>query len=156
MSYLSSTQPALMRAGRKADARTQFAVLGYTMGKSKPRVCLVTSRQTGRWILPKGWPVEGATPVEAVAAEAWEEAGLRGRVHPQPVGLFSYQKLLEDVELPVIAVVYAMRVFSAASTYPEAHERKRKWFTPRKAAARLSDPEVAPIVRGFAPGNLRG
>ncbi|WP_368184533.1 NUDIX hydrolase [Aestuariibius sp. HNIBRBA575] len=135
--------------------RTQFAAIAYRIRKDKPEICLITSRGTGRWIVPKGWPMPGITPQDAAATEAWEEAGLEGRVHPQPLGLFSYDKEHEGEQLPVIAVVYAMRVKKAHSTWPESHQRRRKWFTPRKAASKISDPELRHIIRNFDPRHLR-
>ena len=92
---------------------------------------------------------------EAVAREAWEEAGLEGRVLPDPVGLYSYGKRIARNSLPVIAVVYAMEVTKVHATWPEARQRKRKWMSPTKAAGRLSDPELRRIVATFNPPKSR-
>ncbi|KAA9010193.1 NUDIX hydrolase [Histidinibacterium aquaticum] len=152
MSIQSRIQRPLRLSGAaKTDPRTQFAVLPWRISKGKLKVCLVTSRETGRWILPKGWPMGGATPAQAAGNEAWEEAGLKGDIAPQPIGLYSYRKRLGSDELPVIVVVYAMRVTEAAADYPERGQRKRKWMGLKKASERLSDEELAHIVRHFDP-----
>ncbi len=148
-------RPLRLPGARKSDIRTQFAVLAYRVVKDKVQICLVTSRGTGRWIVPKGWPMPGQTPAEAAAMEAWEEAGLKGRVHPQSLGLFSYDKRIDGAALPVIAVVYAMKVKRAHSDWPEAGERRRKWMGLKKAANRLSDPELRHIVQHFDPRTLK-
>lgn len=152
---MSGNRPLDLQGAHKTELRTQFAVLPYRVAKKGPRVCLVSSRGSGRWIVPKGWPMSEATPIEAAAAEAWEEAGLEGPIHPQPVGVFSYRKMLEDNAFPVLAVVYAMKVVVTHKTYPEVHQRSRKWVSPKKASGLLSDPELARIVRDFDPRALR-
>jgi ADP-ribose pyrophosphatase YjhB (NUDIX family) len=38
-------------------------------------VLLVTSRETGRWIIPKGGPIKGFKPAKTAAREAYEDAG---------------------------------------------------------------------------------
>ncbi|MEO1542762.1 MAG: NUDIX domain-containing protein, partial [Pseudomonadota bacterium] len=72
-------QPLTLGSGCKRDVRTQFGALCWRMHKGKLKVALVTSRRSHRWILPKGWPVDGATPAQAAAREAYEEAGLEGK-----------------------------------------------------------------------------
>lgn len=143
--------PIQLPRGQKSLTRTQFAVIAWQRQGKKLKVCLVTSRRTGRWILPKGWPKRAATPQEAVAIEAWEEAGLKGKVHPRPLGVFSYLKRRGKSRLPVIAVLYAMEVTKAHSKWPEKKERRRDWASPKKAAARLSDRQLASMVARFDP-----
>lgn len=156
MSLIRMTQRPLKLSGaQKRDVRAQFAALCYRIRKDKPEICLITSRGTGRWIVPKGWPMPGETPQDAAATEAWEEAGLEGHVHAQALGLFSYAKDHENNNLPVIAIVFAMKVKTVHSEYPEAHQRKRKWFSPKKAASKILDPELRHIIRDFDPRHLR-
>ena len=69
----------------KTTVRTQFAALCYRIKSNKVQVLLVTTRRTGRWILPKGWPIDGLTPQKSAAREAWEEAGVIGRPDAQPL-----------------------------------------------------------------------
>lgn len=153
-----ANQRLKLRRARKTEVRTQFAVLAFrreqTEKKEKIRVCLITSRGTGRWIVPKGWPMRGMSPADAVATEAWEEAGVKGEVLPQTLGLYSYDKRMARNSLPVIAVVYAMEVSKVHKTWPEAGQRKRKWVSPKKAAEKLSDRELARIVANFDPDLL--
>ncbi|ROT99064.1 NUDIX hydrolase [Histidinibacterium lentulum] len=151
--HSSLSRPLRLRAD-KTEARTQFAVLPWRVDKGKLRVCLVTSRGTGRWIIPKGWPMDDMSPAEAAAVEAWEEAGLKGRVSPRPIGIYATRKRFEETEFPVIAILYGMQVAASASSFPERAERKRKWLSPKKAAARLDEPELAHIVRRFDPRSL--
>ena len=150
-----SHQPLKLPRARKTEVRTQFAVLAYRIvtGKSGPKteVCIITSRGTGRWIVPKGWPMAGLSPAEAVALEAYEEAGVSGEVQPDTLGLFSYNKRMARTSLPVIAVIYAMEVTKVHKSWPEAHQRKRRWVSPAKAAKKLSDPELRQVVAGFDP-----
>ncbi|WP_299724510.1 NUDIX hydrolase [uncultured Tateyamaria sp.] len=137
----------------KKDVRTQFAALCYRVKNDKIQVLLVTSRGSGRWIIPKGWPMDGKTPTESAAIEAWEEAGVKGIADPRPLGLFSYSKILDEVEhdLPCVAMVYGLKVKSLARDFPEAGQRTRKWVGRKKAASLVDEPELARILRDFDP-----
>ncbi|MBT8412089.1 MAG: NUDIX hydrolase [Octadecabacter sp.] len=138
----------------KRDLRTQFAALCYRFKDDKLQICLVTSRRSGRWIVPKGWPMDGETPADAAATEAFEEAGLRGKVDNRPIGVFSYYKVLSKDELPCIAVVYPLRVKKAVNNWPERKERRRKWFSRKRAAALVDDEELRAIIEAFDPKNV--
>jgi 8-oxo-dGTP pyrophosphatase MutT (NUDIX family) len=156
---LQSTKqlPITIQASRKSDVRTQFAALCFRVVHDKTEILLITSRRSKRWIVPKGWPMDGVTPGEAAMQEAWEEAGVKGKAYERCLGLYSYNKTVErGVMLPCVAMVYPVRVRSLASEFPEAGQRRRKWYTPKKAAAKISEPELAQILRTFDPRLLRG
>jgi len=137
--------------GAKTDLRTQFAALCYRMKNDKIQFCLVTSRRTGRWIVPKGWPMNGETPMDAAATEAWEEAGVTGKIYPQPVGVFSYYKVRSDDELPCMAVLYPLKVKKVHRKWPEHKERDRTWVSRKKAASMVTDPELSEMILRFQP-----
>jgi 8-oxo-dGTP pyrophosphatase MutT (NUDIX family) len=90
-------QESMISPKKKAPAkRVQYAALPYRRdGGSLMEVLLITSRDTGRWIIPKGWPLKGKAPHKAAAREAREEAGLVGKIHRRPIGSFSYEKRLK-------------------------------------------------------------
>jgi 8-oxo-dGTP pyrophosphatase MutT (NUDIX family) len=143
--------PLKLRSGGKTDARTQFAALCYRIILDEVQICLVTSRGTGRWILPKGWPVHKQTPAEAAAAEAYEEAGLTGLAHDRCLGVYSHIKALDRTRMPVITLVYPVHVTTVQTDWPERHQRRRKWFAKAKAARKLGEPELREIVATFDP-----
>ncbi|MDQ2093008.1 NUDIX hydrolase [Rhodalgimonas zhirmunskyi] len=148
--------PLSIPRGPKGEMRAQFAALCWRVKNGKPQILLITSRGTNRWILPKGWPESGMTPGQAALQEAWEEAGVRGRASEISVGVFSYMKKLEKgVQFPCVALVYPIRVKQMADDYPEAGERRRKWFSPKKAAARVSEPDLKHLLLHFDPRGLR-
>ncbi|MHA6263680.1 NUDIX hydrolase [Arenibacterium sp. CAU 1754] len=148
--------PIRTRTSRKGDVRTQFAALCYRVKQGKLKILLVTSRGSGRWIVPKGWPMDKQTPAAAAAQEAWEEAGVVGKAQDRCLGLYSYLKTMENgkQQLPCVAMVYPVLVQSLAADFPEKDQRRRKWFSPRKAAARVAEPELARMLRDFDPGML--
>ena len=152
---IAPQQPLRLMGGRKSDVRTQFAALCYREQKGKVQVCLVTSRGTGRWIVPKGWPVDNHTPAEAAATEAFEEAGLLGTAMPVCIGVFSYIKPLDETLTPCVAMVYPLLVKRSLSDWPERAERTRRWFSRKKAAARVAEPELRRIIEEFDPRSLR-
>lgn len=115
---------------------------------------LVTSRETRRWVIPKGWPIKKLKPFATAAREAYEEAGLAGAVSRRSIGSFTYQKRLKSRNYVDCRVdVFAMEVDTEAKRWPEKHERERRWFEPETAARFVEEPELAAIIR-LLPQNL--
>ncbi len=128
------------------------------MISDKVQILLITSRDTGRWVLPKGWPIKGLSPQNAAAREAFEEAGVCGVPAPMPVGRYRYLKQLAfNTDLACIVGVYPLRVDQMRSKYPESGQRRRRWFTPAKAALRVQEPELQALLAAFTvPGAVAG
>lgn len=144
--------PITVERKQKREMRSQFAALCYTTEAEKTRILLISSRDTGRWILPKGWPMDGRTPAEAAATEAYEEAGVDGQIFDHVLGMYYYDKGMgDDPPLPCIVTVFPMKVHRLLKNFPERAERRRKWFSPAKAAERVNEPELAKILRAFTP-----
>jgi len=112
-------------------------------------VLLVTSRDTGRWIIPKGWPIDGKDAPGAALQEAWEEAGVaKGNVAPEPVGSYDYEKeLASGLPVPVETLVYSVEVTKLKDEFPESEQRRRKWVSPKKASTLVREPELQEILR---------
>ena len=108
------------------------------------RLCLVTSRSAKRWIIPKGLIEPGQTAAEAALQEAWEEAGLVGRLNPKPVGSFQYAKYGGTCHV----LVFVLHVTEVASVWPEQEFRTRAWLTPEGALRRIDDPGLSDVLRG--------
>ena len=147
-------RPLELSPAQKREVRSQFGALCYRVRQGKVQVLLVTRRRSGRWILPKGGPMNGTTPVEAALREAWEEAGVEGKVMGNALGIYSYVKSDDGERLPCVVAVFPIKVRRLRSKYPEVGERKRKWFSPKKAAALLDEPELGQIVARFDPEAL--
>jgi 8-oxo-dGTP pyrophosphatase MutT (NUDIX family) len=132
--------------------RTQYAALPFRRrGGSRPQVMLVTSRETRRWIIPKGWPKKGKAPHRSAAREAYEEAGVVGTVGRRSVGSFSYEKRLKDGGVVVCEVsVFGLEVKRQNKKWPEKNERQVKWLSARKAARLVKDPRLGKIIRRLA------
>ena len=143
--------PIKLRAGRKTDVRAQFAALCWRMHNDNLEICIVTTRNTGRWILPKGWPMHKQTPAQAAAAEAYEEAGITGDAIDHCLGVYSYVKPLKSGSAPIVVMIYPVHVRNVLSDWPEKGQRKRKWLSPKKAAKKLQEPELKRIVASFKP-----
>lgn len=156
MTHLGKEQlPLAVELDGKRDMRTQFGALCYRVVRNKTQVLLITSRRTRRWVIPKGWPMQGTTPGASALEEAWEEAGVRGKVNGPCLGLYSYEKRLPGAEtLPCAVLVYPVKVTTLADRFPEAAQRERKWMSPKKAAQKLQEPELAHMVRRFEAKRL--
>jgi 8-oxo-dGTP pyrophosphatase MutT (NUDIX family) len=134
------------------QAKLQYGALCWRDGVAGVEVLLITSRDTGRWVIPKGWPMPGLAPEAAAAQEAWEEAGVNGQINPCCIGRFGYQKgLSHTATVPCAVAVYGLRVTKEAASFPEVKERQRKWFSPAEAASLVAEPELALIIAGFTP-----
>ncbi len=133
--------------------RVQFAALPYRVKPNgKLEFLLVTSRETHRWVVPKGWPMKQRSPSDTAKREALEEAGVRGRISSKPIGQFSYAKRLSgDEALPCVVDVFSLRVKDERADWPEKPQRKRQWFTRQQAARRVQEPELRALLKAFEP-----
>ncbi len=129
--------------------RVQVAALCWRPDGTGKEVLLITSRDTGRWILPKGWPIDGLNGAEAALQEAWEEAGVReAEIGSEAIGQYEYVKDMDSGgEVPVQTHVYLARVHALADDFPEAAERRREWVTPTRAAEMVAEPGLRAILR---------
>jgi len=137
-------QPILRRPPER-----QVAALCYRTSEGRgTEILLITSRGTGRWIVPKGWPIEDKKAAEAALQEAWEEAGVTdGAIIEGRIGSFEYDKHLDEgYDAPVRVEVYKVRVTELADIYPEHQERKRRWVSPSDAAEMVQEPGLKAIL----------
>jgi 8-oxo-dGTP pyrophosphatase MutT (NUDIX family) len=120
----------------------QSAALSVLEGK----ICLVTSRNGSRWVIPKGCVDPGKTAAETAIQEAWEEAGVRGDLNNSPIGSYSYQKWGDELSV----AVFRLDVAEIADDWPEHSIRQRAWLAPNQAVERLAEHELrAIILRAF-------
>lgn len=151
MRFQDPSQYAAAAGFAAEDLRSQLGALCYRVVDGKTQVLLVTSRTRRRWIIPKGWPMADTSAADAAMTEAWEEAGVRGKVIDRCIGVYSYVKLGDGdgPDLPCIVSVFPVRVKSLARDFPERGQRRRKWFSPKKAARKVAEPELRELLRGF-------
>ena len=131
--------------------RVQYAALPYRRGAhSRTQVMLVTSRETGRWIIPKGWPKKRKAPYASAAREALEEAGVVGEVGRDPIGSYSYQKRLKSGAVVACEVhVFPLEVKHQQKRWLEKAEREFHWFSSTDAAKAVQEPVLRDIIRTF-------
>ncbi|WP_028749945.1 NUDIX hydrolase [Rhizobium mesoamericanum] len=132
--------------------RQQYAALCYRVKKKTGglEVLLLTSRDTGRWVIPKGWPMDGRSAYEVAAREAFEEAGVRGIVENEILGTYSYPKVLRNgLSVTCKVQVYALEVANIAKNFKEKGERKTEWISCDEAATRVHEPELREIFLLF-------
>ena len=135
---MAATNPILHQAG----------VIAYRILDGKVQVLLMTSRDTGRWIIPKGNINGSATPAKAAEKEAYEEAGVKGTITSSvPLGIYTYFKTLASGETRAATVeVYLLRVKQRLKKWPEKGERKLSWLSTKEAVARVEEPGVVPLL----------
>lgn len=134
---------------REASDRGQVAAIALRGENGATEILLVTSRDTGRWIVPKGWIEPGEDGAAAALREAWEEAGIRGEIADgAPVGRFQYVKQRTKRGDMVCNVdVYLVRSVRTDKEWPEKNQRTRKWFPVASALELIGDEGLRPVVR---------
>jgi 8-oxo-dGTP pyrophosphatase MutT (NUDIX family) len=141
MSRPSRSQPA---------KRIQYAALPYRIAQSHTEVMLITSRETGRWVIPKGWPGEHQRPCASAAREAREEAGIVGDVGPHPIGSYTYQKRLKNGAVVLCEVlVFPLKVERQQKHWREKGQRQAQWFSPAEAAEIVQERRLRNLLRRF-------
>ncbi|MBE0553479.1 MAG: NUDIX hydrolase [Rhodobacteraceae bacterium] len=133
--------------GSGGDCPVQYGAICWRMHRGRVEVLLITSRDTGRWVIPKGWPMQGLSAAAAAGREAWEEAGVQGTPEEDGLGAFSYDKVLKPGDAVRCRVqVFALRVGGLKDKYPERRMRRRKWFDHEKAARKVAEPELRGLL----------
>lgn len=138
--------------------RQQYAALCFRHGDngSDVEILLVTSRTSQRWIIPRGWPMKRKKPHEAAAIEAWEEAGVRGRVRKAAIGRYTYLKMLDNGDVvPCMVDVFQIEVTGAETSFKERGERLVEWVRPDEAARRVREIELKSLLVDFKPKGKR-
>jgi 8-oxo-dGTP pyrophosphatase MutT (NUDIX family) len=135
------------RKPRPAPEAHQVAALPVRRaGDGGIEVLLVTSRETRRWIIPKGWPVAGMKDHKAAAREALEEAGLAGRIGKVPLGSYETWKLLDSALVPLWMDVYLLHVERELATWREKVQRERRWVRPSEAVRLVEEPGLRALL----------
>ena len=140
------------KGSKKGPERNQYAALPYRFGEEgRLEVLLATSRETRRWVIPKGWPMRGLKPHKAAAQEAFEETGAVGRPSKDAIGAYVYWKRLKETFVLCRVKVFPLRVERLEEVWSEQHERERRWFAQGEAAARVEEPGLRALVAAFVP-----
>lgn len=135
----------------EGDISSQSGALCWRLHRGQVELLLITSRETGRWVIPKGWGHSDLTAAGSAAAEAWEEAGVEGLLCEEPLGFFNYDKVLRPgVVKPCFVSVFALRVECLRAKYPERRERRRKWFCAARASRKVVEPELRKLMMALS------
>lgn len=130
-----------------SGATSQVAAIPIRWTSGRPEILLVTTRGTGRWTVPKGWPVADSLGAECAAREAYEEAGVRGYVEPYSLGTFEYWKRSKKARTFLQVTAFAMLVDHVAWDWPERSERKRAWFSIEVACRLVANDALGLLIR---------
>lgn len=129
----------------------QYAALPWRRGMDGDiDILLISSRETRRWVIPKGWPIAGLRPSESARREAFEEAGVDGNVAAEPLGSYRYAKRLRDGgNADVTVTVFALEVTGAHADWPEKGQRRLIWMSRAAAAEAVAEPELGHIIATY-------
>jgi 8-oxo-dGTP pyrophosphatase MutT (NUDIX family) len=131
----------------------QMAALPWRLGRDGGiEVLMVTSRVSGHWLIPKGWPMPGKTDPEAARIEALEEAGITGKISPIALGSYRYDKLRKDgTSIECTVTVYPLAVNEERKNWRERASRQRRWFPLEEAAAKAYEPGLRALLGMLDP-----
>jgi 8-oxo-dGTP pyrophosphatase MutT (NUDIX family) len=133
--------------------RGQFAALCYRLpdGQGTPEILVLTSRDTGRWVIPKGWPMGSKPGYDVAEQEALEEAGVVGEAELEPAGSYCYEKTIsEGFAVPCQVQVYPVKVTAQLAEFKEKGKRKIEWVSPTVAESRVREPQLKRLIHKFA------
>jgi 8-oxo-dGTP pyrophosphatase MutT (NUDIX family) len=150
------THPAARANNPERPAlRTQYAALPWR-DDGELQILLITSRETRRWLIPKGWPMPGRQPWEAAAQEALEEAGVEGNVGRAMAGTYEYEKRMAGgVLVPCLVEVYPLEVTRQRKQWREKEQREQRWFSVADAIEAVQEQGLKQILRSFAAARRR-
>lgn len=132
--------------------RRQVAALPWRQAGAGLQVLLISSRETRRWVIPKGGRMPGKTDAEAAAQEALEEAGIEGATGRDPVGTFRYAKILKSGAARwCVVAVYPLEVTIEHAEWQERAERERVWVSREEAVRRVDEPDLKALIARFEP-----
>lgn len=132
---------------------SQYGALPYRFAADGAlEILLITSRETGRWVVPKGHPIVGLTPSQSAAIEAFEEAGIEGEIGEEAIGAFRYRKRIRFGLPRLVRVgVFPLRVTRELRRWPESHQRRRQWFARAAAASAVEEVALRRMILAFRP-----
>ena len=106
------------------------------IGSEIQAVCsplLITTRKKRRWSVPKGWPIKRSAPHRTAATEAYEEAGVYGKIGKSRIGQFKKRRLRKNRPVLCDVQIFPLEVKGQQGNWPEKNERTRIWIAPRQA-----------------------
>jgi 8-oxo-dGTP pyrophosphatase MutT (NUDIX family) len=144
----ANAKPALPPSYPPAQAAlTQVGALPIRVKDGHVEALLLTSRESRRWVIPKGWPMKGKKNWAAAAQEAKEEAGVIGRTEKKPVGHFLYFKR-RSAHFDLVRVeVYVLHYEKRLDVYREKGQRDVRWFALEEAAEMVEEPGLTALLR---------
>ncbi|MGH1394002.1 MAG: NUDIX hydrolase [Trichormus sp.] len=129
----------------------QSGVIPYRVRNGRVEILLVTTRDRQRWVMPKGGIVKGMTPPSSAAKEAWEEAGVIGRVEANKLGSYKYRKGGKTYQVKM----YLLPVDVVSSNYPEASTRYRRWLDVKQAMKLIKKASLKRLLKGIIQAKSR-
>jgi hypothetical protein len=149
---MAATKKNAVRKAKKGERVRQVAAIPFRLAANGAlEVMLVTSRETKRFIVPKGWPMKGKSGRKAATIEAEQEAGVTGKALRMPAGTYSYWKRLSNRFVRVDVTVYLLAVTDEHADWRERRTRQRAWLSPHDAALLIDEPELATLVATLQP-----
>jgi 8-oxo-dGTP pyrophosphatase MutT (NUDIX family) len=142
-------RPIALRAAVGVPLHRQYGVIPVRFSRDgRIEVLLLTSRGTGRWVVPKGWPMRKRTPAGTAEREAYEEAGVKGWLWSgKPIGSYRYFKQDEDFSGEILVRLFVLAVEEQKKNWPEKGERQVRWYALRQAASLVKERDLAKLLR---------
>ena len=133
---------------------TQYGTIAWRDTEEEGlRILLITSRDTRRWVVPRGNAIRKLGAAGSAAQEAFEEAGVRGAVSDEPVGRYRYEKRRRKrAAVQAEVLLFSLKVADELADWPERRQRERRWFAPAEAAEAVDEPELKALLRDFTGG----
>lgn len=139
-----------MESSPPKPRRKQSGLIPTRTRSGTLEVLLVTSMTRKRWIIPKGNIEAELGPRETARLEAYEEAGVEGKVSDEPIGTYIH----ENGKGPRSVEVYVMEVERVLpdDEWPESRYRKRQWMDIDRARQLILEADLGELLGKLARG----
>jgi 8-oxo-dGTP pyrophosphatase MutT (NUDIX family) len=131
-------------------SKKQFAALPYRMRGAQLDILLVTTRGKRHWSVPKGWPIKGEKPHFTARLEAYEEAGVIGKVKANSIGRYKHTKQKKGRKIKCDVSLFPLEVHQQRRSWPERGERDAIWLPADSAATMVRDSHLSRLIQCFA------
>jgi len=140
---------SLFRRGHREIAGPQYGAIPYTIVDGQLVLLLITSRGRGQWIFPKGGLIDGMTPWDSAAREAFEEAGVEGEIESKPIGSY-FLPVTDERPQPVEVKMYPLLVTEQREDWQEQGLRYRHWAVYAEAKRLITNDGLAALALSLA------
>lgn len=123
----------------------QSGIIPFRRQGDHIEILLITNKKKDKWGIPKGLVEERLSASESAQKEAFEEAGIYGKIYKPSLGKYSIRKWDGKCRIKV----FAMEVTQILDRWPEDILRRRQWYSVEEAAGMVKNNKLKTMIQGL-------